>query len=233
MTPCTPKPYKNTATPLRSRSRNSRNYHPYSSGSGRSTRTRRNQNESIVSDYSTPKTTRTLITPPTKSGAKFKNGKQVTQFVYRPLELNNESSSESTDYLLRHQCITPPITPERIKDGELKSKQNLQNLDGNKSEPKLHNQDQTKPMPNGPNLDKKKTVSEIDLDKKKTASEIQNAEETKSTPKLLNQDESKSMPRLRNFIPGNCNIDEVLRIYGSTCELPTKKAKIENQTQAR
>lgn len=73
------------------------------------------RDELISSTYTTPKTTRGLSTPKTTrglstptltpGGCKLKANRRVTHLIYRPLELDNESSSESTDILAKRRDI--------------------------------------------------------------------------------------------------------------------------------
>lgn len=106
LTPTTPKLDKSMVTPMKIRSggRNPLN----SRGSSSSRRTSREGllnksigEELISSTYSTPKTTRGLMTPNLSGSNKLK--RRVTHLIYRPLELDNESSSESTESLARRR----------------------------------------------------------------------------------------------------------------------------------
>lgn len=76
-------------------------------------------NDSITSDYSTPKTTRTPTSAVTTSGggSRSRTVKRVTHLIYKPLELDTESSNESMDFNyrrrgeMRHSKNTNKRTP--------------------------------------------------------------------------------------------------------------------------
>lgn len=112
-TPATPKPQKPTSASIAARqrgldvrqhsgSKEAKQNHKLSAKISKNIKA--NQNESITSDYSTPKTTRALVTPSTNSGGKLKRCRY--HLIYKPLELDNESSSESND-IFRHKNEKP------------------------------------------------------------------------------------------------------------------------------
>lgn len=247
---------------MRSKTRTSTTYHPYSNTasirlSSRSVRSKTSyQNDSIASDYSTPKTTRTSMTPSSiRNGSKLRNGKFVSHLIYRPLELDNESSTESTDSFRRrdYQSKTryspstplaieaPPIPPSRpaLSDrvsnvSKMKSpwtpptaKKQLK-LEGGKLTKK-----EVTPIKRDKKFEIVKKEKEADSDddcqilltippnhEKTPLNTIPtNMVDTPTqcitppiTPEKLKEDE---LPQLSVFIPGSCNIEEVLRIYGT------------------
>lgn len=267
---------------MKSKTRSNSTYHPYSDGRSTrlSTRVVRNKvnhrNDFIAADYSTPKTTKTAFTPNIRLGSKLRNGKYVPHLIYRPLELDNESSTESTDGLRRRDCRNQmrysPATPLAIEGP-------------NPSRPAVLDQitDNSMKSPRTPPCVRKQLKLEGGRLTKKTITEIKREEEEKIssrkrafkeedsdsddcqilltippshkrtpqttvtttnttanttstttttitrnivetptqcitppiTPEKSNQEETPT-PQLRNFIPGSCDIDEVLRIYGSS-----------------
>lgn len=76
---------------------------------------KRDQNESITSDYSTPRTIRTPTT------GKLRGKQRVTHLIYRPLELDTESSSESTENNFRRRKLVP-TTPNSLKTKSITKK---------------------------------------------------------------------------------------------------------------
>lgn len=74
---------------------------------GRPSRSRPNNNEFYDHDFSTPRAIRSLLTPPKTSTRVSKEGR-VTHIIYNPLELDNESSSESSDRYLK-AIVSKPV----------------------------------------------------------------------------------------------------------------------------
>lgn len=109
LTPTTPKVTIRNRTPTpknRSRKRSGRGIHSrdsdtYNRNNGRPARSRPSCNEYFDPDFSTPRANKSLLTP-TSSARLGKNGR-ITHLIYRPLELDNDSSSELTDNLLKQK----------------------------------------------------------------------------------------------------------------------------------
>lgn len=71
-----------------------------------------NSTELLDPEYNTPRTTRVPRTP--TSNGKGKTKYRITHLVYRPLQLDNDSSSESQDFFMRrHEPYR--TTPKKIK----------------------------------------------------------------------------------------------------------------------
>lgn len=110
-TPTTPKLDQSHIGPPASRSGTTRKFVANRSGSAgrkliRTTPTCKpsKRDELISSNYSTPKTTRGLLTKNLRPGTgNLKPTRRVTHLIYRPLELDNESSSESTDSIMKRR----------------------------------------------------------------------------------------------------------------------------------
>lgn len=82
------------------------------STSARSNKRKLRHNEPIASDYSTPRTTRYFVKSiNSNSNNKSKNVK-VAYLVYQPLQLDNESSSESSDCFLKRRVVVKPSSPD-------------------------------------------------------------------------------------------------------------------------
>jgi hypothetical protein len=160
LTPTTPKvnnsKAKNTPS-TRSRSRrsggnssgDSRRTKTNLPNNGRPSRSRPNNDEFYDQDFSTPRATRSLLTPPRTSTKINKHGK-VTHVIYQPLELDNESSSESNDKHMRMQHKRP---------------------------------------------------------------KWMGSQETKLSP-LAIEASIEPVEKFSTFIPGNCNIDDILDLFG-------------------
>lgn len=250
---------------MKSRTRTSTTYHPYSNSasirlSSRSAKSKTSfQNDSIDSDYSTPKTTRTSMTPSSiRNGSKLRNGKFVSHLIYRPLELDNESSTESTDSFRRrdHQSTTryspstplaieaPPIpqpppprsalsdrvsnvskmkspwTPPnakkqlKLEGGKLTKKEVTpikrdKGFDIVKKEKGINSDDDCQILLTVPPNHEKTPLNTIPTNMVDTPTQCITPP---ITPEKSKEDE---LPQLSVFIPGSCNIEEVLRIYGS------------------
>lgn len=266
---------------MKSKTRANSTYHPYSNGgstrlSARMAKNKVNhQNDFIAADYSTPRTTKTAFTPNIRNiGSKLRNGKYVPHLIYRPLELDNESSTESTDGLRRRDCRSQmrysPATPlaiegpnpsrlavlDQITNNSMKSprtppcvRKQLK-LEGGRLTKKTITE--IKREEEEKILSKKRAFKEEDSDSDEcqilltippshkrtpqttnitttattttttTTTIPRNLVETPTqcitppiTPEKSNQEETPT-PQLRNFVPGSCDIDEVLRIYGSS-----------------
>lgn len=235
LTPSTPK--LDNATPMRNRHR-SGNYHPYTKDhhTTKSARSNRNQHinhDSIVCDYSTPTTTRTLLTPTSLSGSK-KRG--PTRFMYKPLELDNESSSESTDSIMRrHEVIRripqeikaieappPPFTSEAEavsesppKSAEIPKSDTQENVITHEGSLEKEGERSTIKMNEACQIEDRKLVSECIT--------------PPITPEKTKDESVETSSKQPTFIPGNCDIDEVLKMYGT---IKSSKSEVEKKSEA-
>jgi len=218
-TPATPKPTRQT--PLRNRPRSGAKQ---TNSSGRSTKSKPNHNESIASDYSTPKTTRNLSTPKSTTCMTLKSGKRISHLIYRPLELDNESSSESSDCFMRRRRST---NSRRVSQ-EMKTPLAIEAPTNSRSSEKFETCDTNHISANDNGKKAASSVIESDfkedgakrrrLDDPSTeclVSERDNVDELSQcmTPPIT--PEKSKEEDIPMFIPGTCNIDDVLRIYGS------------------
>lgn len=225
------------------------------------------QNESISSDYSTPKTTRTSVTRPTRGGRNLRNSK--FHLLYRPLELDNESSSESTDSILRRRklALSPQDvmkTPLAIKARpKCKSTETFKYKRQSIYEPEIiltiHDADEnkTKPVRKTPEVKgrnvKRRKLEEISppkacvkeevgrpLDKtlqdKKNIIEIIDLSQCITppiTPEKVKEGEISESPNLPAFVPGSCDIEEVMRVYKSSIKKSEANTNIQKESEAR
>lgn len=212
---------------MRSRKRQAKSRHtPYSNelGTQRAPRrsatrsaARNNNSNKTFDEYfeTTPTTTRRNVsTTPRSTKARGKpnqrGSKQSPQLVYAPLELDNESSTDVPTHndLPPPQCITPPITPEKVKEeDELQAGLPLA-IEAPKESVIVDDADNDMVRDQGDNgADISVAQPELVLEQ---APEMEKEKHDGLLKKL------PTTPRLANFIPGNCNMEEVLKLYGTT-----------------
>lgn len=139
--------------------------------SARLNKAKTNRDESIASDYSTPTTTRTPM----------RHQGRVPHLIYRPLELDNESSSESNDHFKKRRYPSQGVkTPLAIEAP--------------------------------PQYKKRK----INLDDESPTQENKTPERVDSQPSQVCITPPTTPKRLVDFVPGNCNISEIMRLYSKT-----------------
>ena len=166
-------------------------YSPYS---GRPSRSRPSNSEFFDPDFSTPRATKSLLTPTTNGTRLGKNGR-ITHLIYKPLELDNESSSESIDTrrkrskLLVSQEDRSPLAIEAPAPKSLKDE--LETIvDDSATVMALEDVEQTKADEN----------EDTDIDE---------PEIIEVRPEII-----EVKPDFPTFVPGNCNIEEVLKLFG-------------------
>lgn len=223
------------------------------------------QNEYISSDYSTPKTTRTSVTRPTRGCRNLRNSKY--HLLYKPLELDNESSSESTDSILRRRKLaTSPQdvskTPLAIKARpKSKSTETFRYKKQSIYEPEIiltiqdSDENKTKlvrktPEVKGRNVKRQKLevsplpikatgIEEVSrplakkIQDRKNQIEIIDLSQCMTppiTPEKVEEEEINESPKLPTFVPGSCDIQEVMRVYGSSIK---KKSEANNKIQKK
>lgn len=209
-------------------------------------------------NYTTPKTTRTIQSPATSG--KMRNYTKPT-LIYRPLELDTESSSESSDDLLRHRnnraadrtplCLPAPPTISQQKIEEIQKPQERVHPTPAKKQPYPEDDDEiqiievinkpsdTAKTPNSPKRRKrhhnKHHANSMTPSIKNSPSvrnspivqksiEIVQASQCMTPPitpersakELVDKAEKEIVPEVKKptFIPGNCNIEEIMRLCG-------------------
>lgn len=182
---------------------------------GRTSRGRTSINEPFDPDFSTPRATRNLLTPPSTNCAKLGKNGRVTHLIYKPLELDNESSSESIDTRRKRTRIIyspdsrSPLAIEAPTLVKAESESGVENLTEIKQQALVVEEEK---LTNANESQTKSTVKMVNEngDKTETKSDVSDDEE----PEII-----EVQPDLP-FIPGNCNIEEILRLFGKQ-ELPT------------
>lgn len=185
------------------------------SSSSRSSRTKViRSGDSLPNDYSTPRTTRTFVeTINSGGGSKTSKNLKLAHLIYQPLQLDTESSSESSDSFMKRRKVVrpcspsnPPSTPLAIEAPPPASQSEDTNLPDivKPDEP-----EQAKPAKN----DDQTAMTNVSqcitppITPPKAKGEKETDEEVKES-KLTSSE-------LPDFIPGRCDIEEVLRIYKS------------------
>ena len=209
-----------------------------------------------------------MLTPTT--GVTTNKDGRIAHFYYRPLELDNDSSSESTDNIMRrrhansqnksqekepplaieadHAEVTLTILPSENRtepvEGTEAGKSGSQGSSKKKSPPKEielividsdDSQEPTEDVKKVNSLSQKRSLNSTQSDAvecsqvKKSAKMVQSSQciTPPTTPPDNKVRESVSTKKFSTFVPGNCNIEEVLKIYGQESHLDT----VENQAE--
>lgn len=227
------------------------------------------QNESISSDYSTPKTTKSFLTRSTRGSGNIRTSKY--QLIYRPLELDNESSSESTDSIMRRRNFgrspqnvmrTPLAIKARPKSKSTESSRynrqsiyepevilTIRDIDENitkpvRKSPEVKGGKKRKLDDMSPFMATKKEVISRPLDKTlQDQNQIEIIDLCQCitppiTPEKVNeegeqQQENNKLTKLSAFVPGSCDIEEVIRVYGSSIKKTTQpNTKVQKESEA-
>lgn len=266
LTPMTPKIDKSRCTTQRGRrTRTGEQRKTSPNNAGRSKRPQ--QSYCLDSEYTTPRTTRTSLTP-----ASIRNGRVVfdrnPQLIYGPLGLDNESSSESTDMLIRtkihrmsqerRRATTPlaiegpddevelieiDVTPCDVQStyDEQQSNQKLMEEAVQAQSPETRTttivaqqqqQNNINKTPNGSAKPSSQTPPLTPVQKPKTTaaktpSPDKGTERKCLSPKQTHQEVDvntgtsrldqtpKQQATFRPFVPGSCNINDILKYYGA------------------
>lgn len=191
------------------------------SSSTRSSRTKVIRSDTTLSsDYTTPRTTRTFVETINSGGNK--SSKKLAHLIYQPLQLDTESSSESSDSFMRRRKVARPGSPNKTPSAPLAIEAPPPPVsiseDANLPDSKT---DESDSNDNDKNTTAKETAKHNDEPEVSNVTQCITPPITPPKVKGAKQDdeevkESKLKPsELPDFIPGRCDIEEVLRIYKS------------------
>lgn len=258
-----------------------------SKNGGRPTRSRPNSNEFFEPDFSTPRATRSSLLTPTNGVTTRRNGK-ITHFYYRPLELDNDSSSESTDSVMKRRHAHNPNRPTRTESPlaieapnaevtlTILEPENLNCIDKSETAKSQSQKEQT----TGQVMDavkklERKVIEIIEIDHDSDENQNATSEKLEATPPCIKRTrpefasatqsdivecsqikkpakmvessqcitppttppdkknmDSGSPKKISTFIPGNCNIEEVLKLYGQDSSRESDSFE-KNKTEAK
>lgn len=205
---------------------------------GNSFKGRAEINDPFDLDFSTPRATRNLLTPPSTNVTKRGKGGRVTHLIYKPLELDNESSSESLDSR-RKRTRLEDHSPSPNSKPPLAIAAPPVNQDDSLTEfiDILEVKDKTISEKTTPEIQSKSRVqTRIEPEVESTVEEVNEkyAENTKRVecsgvgdvddepeiievvpdlPDLPITPEASYAPETSTFVPGNCNIEELLKLF--------------------
>lgn len=209
------------------------NNSPYNS---RPSKGRSNTNEPFDPDFSTPRATRNLLTPPSTNGIKL--GKRgVTHLIYRPLELDNESSSDS---IITKRKRTR--TEEGVSEGKSEGKPLLAIEAPRSSDDSLTEFINIAEVEDEVEVNETTSATRQSEVKEQTEAEsqVERAVKVVSEESALaerrggfNDDEEPEiievepdLPDMPAFVPGNCNISEILKLFGKQESSSMRKEKM-------